>query len=150
MELTSLENNEKLVAQALEALAARQTQTALALLERSLKLHDNPSLYSSLGYCIAKERGQVKKGCDLCNESLDLEPENPLHYLNLAKIHLMTGHKSEALDVLREGMATGGSLEIVALLGEIGPRKPPVLSFLPRDHALNKWLGLILHRLGLR
>lgn len=150
MELTPLENSEKLFGLAFDALAAKETQSALALLERALKQNDNPTWYSSLGYCIAKERGQVKKGCDLCNDSLELEPENPVHYVNLAKIHLMTGHKAEALDVLREGMSTGGSLEIIALFGEVAPRKPPVISFLQREHGLNKWLGKILHWLGLR
>ena len=150
MELTPLESSERLAEQAFAALAAKETQSALALLERALRKGDNPAWHSSLGYCIAKERGQVKKGYDLCCESLELEPHNPVHYLNLAKIHLMAGHKSEALDTLREGMAAGGSQEILAFFGEIAPRKPPVFSFLPRQHPLNKWLGLTLHWLRLR
>lgn len=150
MELTPVESSERLVGLALDALAARETQAALSLLERALKHNDNPVWHSSLGYCIAKERGQVKKGCDLCNDSLELDPDNPLHYLNLAKIHIMAGHKSEALDVLREGIHKGGSLEIIALLSEIGPRKRPVFPFLARENPVNKWLGLFLHRIGLR
>lgn len=145
-----MENSQRLAGLALNALAAGQTQSALALLERALKQNDNPALYSSLGYCLAKERGQVQKGYDLCKNSLELAPDNPLHYLNLAKIHLMTRHKSEALDVLREGLSKAESLEIAALLVEIGPRKPPVFSFLSRENPLNRWLGLILHRMGLR
>jgi tetratricopeptide (TPR) repeat protein len=150
MELTPVEDGERLFGRALDALAAGETLSALALLEQALKLRDNPSWHSYLGYCIAKERGQVKKGCDLCLASLKLEPENPVHYLNLAKVHQIAGHKPEALGVLRDGMSVGGSKEILALLDEMGTRKPPVLSFLSRDNPLNKGLGMILNRMGLR
>ena len=150
MELSSEEEGGKLFSRALDALAAGETPSALALLERALKQSDNPSWYSYLGYCIAKERGQVKKGCDLCNASLELEPANPAHYLNLAKVHLVAGQKKEALQVLRQGISQGGSQEIIDLLDQIGTRKPPVFSFLPRDNWANKMLGLFLERTGLR
>jgi predicted Zn-dependent protease len=150
MELTPVEDGEKTLGRALDAMAAGETPSALALLERALKQSDNPSWYSYLGYCIAKERGQVKKGAELCLACLKLEPENPVHYLNMAKVHVITGRKSDALGVLREGMSVGGSKEILALLGKLGTRKPPVLSFLSRDNFLNKWLGVILGRIGLR
>ena len=148
--LTPMDDGQKLFERALDALAAGETQSALALLERALKLSENPSWRSYLGYCIAKERGQVKRGADLCLACLELEPENPVHYLNLAKVRVIGGQKPEALGVLRQGMAIGGSPEILALLGQLGTRKPPVLSFLSRDHILNRTLGLVLHRMGLR
>ena len=141
---------EKLFAKAVEALAADAVPSALALLERGLKLHDNRAWYSYLGYCIAKERGQQMKGIDLCKASLELEPENPAHYLNLAKLYLVAGNKKESLLVLRKGMSVGESAGLVALLDKIGTRKPPVLSFLPRSNPLNKLLGLLLERLRLR
>ena len=134
----------------MDALAAGETPAALALLERALKQNDNRSWHSYLGYCIAKERGQVKKGSDLCLASMELEPENPVHYLNLAKVHLIAGHKPAALGVLRQGMSLGENREILALLSEIGNRKPPVLSFLPRRNLLNRALGMLLRRMGLR
>jgi predicted Zn-dependent protease len=146
----SLEEAEKLFDRAVDALAAGETPSALALLERALKLNDNRSWYSFLGYCIAKERGQVKKGIELCSASLALEPQNPAHYLNQGRIQLVSGDKKEALRVLREGMAQGGSPAIVALLDQIGTRKQPVLSFLPRKNPVNRLLGLLLERTRLR
>ena len=150
MELRSEGEGEKLFSRALDALAADETPSALALLERALKLSDNRSWYSYHGYCIAKERGQVKKGAELCAASMELEPENPAHVLNLARVHLVAGQKKEALRVLREGVSLDGSQEIAALLGKIGTRKAPVFSFLPRANLLNKLLGLLLERTGLR
>jgi predicted Zn-dependent protease len=150
MEHRSAEEGEKLFKRALEALRAGQTPSALALLERALNESDNPSWHSYLGYCIAKERGQVKKGTELCLASLAQEPEIPEHYLNLAKVHVIAKQKADALRVLRQGMAAGGSEEIALLLSQLGVRKPPVLRFLARDHILNKWLGILLSRIGLR
>ena len=149
-QLTPTEEAERLFGRALDALAAGETPSALALLERALKQSDNPSWHSYLGYCIAKERGQVKKGSDLCLACLELEPENPAHYLMLAKVHVIGGHKAEALAVLRKGMSVGGNQEIQALLQALGNRRPPVLSFLSRDNFLNKVLGLVLNRMRLR
>lgn len=150
MQLTPVEDVEKIFGRAVEALAAGETMSALALLERALKLSDNPTWHSYLGYCIAKERGQVKKGIDLCLACIKLEPENPVHYLNLAKVHVISGHKAEALSALREGMTIGGSTEICSLLNQLGTRKPPVFSFVSRDHIVNKVLGMVLNRLHLR
>ncbi|MBJ6799118.1 tetratricopeptide repeat protein [Geomonas propionica] len=150
MEPVPQEDAEKLLSRALASFSAGEYQAALALLERALKLEDNPLLHSYLGLCIAKERGQVKKGRELCLASLELEPQNPVHYLNLARVHQVARDKPQALEALRKGMGVGGSEEIVALLAILGKRKPPPLRFLSRDHLLNKWLGIAFSRIGLR
>jgi tetratricopeptide (TPR) repeat protein len=131
-------------------LLAEDTVSALACLEKALRLEDNPAWYSYLGYCTAKERGQVAKGIELCLASLEAGPDVPDHYLNLAKIHLVSGNKSESLRVLREGMSRGGSEEILAMLHRFGARNPPVFPFLARSNPLNRYIGLFLSRIGLR
>lgn len=141
---------EKEFALGMAALAADDTLTALACLERALKLRDNPGWYSYLGYCIAKERGQQRRGLELCLSSLAVEPAQPVHLYNLGRVHLVSGDRGEALRVLREGMAKGGSPEIIRLLETLGTRKPSLFPMLHRDNPLNKYLGIILNRLGLR
>lgn len=133
-----------------ECLASDNALAAMSHLEKALKVHDNPEWHSFLGYCIARERGQYRKGIELCQSSIRADIANPLHYLNFAKIHLLSNNKTEAVAVLREGLAQGGNEEIEVMLKEIGARKPPVLSFLDRDNPINKYLGLLLNRLGLR
>jgi tetratricopeptide (TPR) repeat protein len=133
-----------------EALAGGQSLAALAHLEKALLLQDDPSWYSYLGYCIAKQRGQIKKGIDLCLISLELEPRVQAHYLNLGNIHLVSGNKAEALRVFREGMTIGDNKEIQRKLDEIGIRKPPVFKSLSRNHPLNRSLGILLSKIGLR
>lgn len=144
------ENAEKEFSQALTALAADDTLTALSRIERALKLHDYPGWYSFLGSCIARERGQHRKGLELCQQSLAAEPDNPAHFLNLARVQLSSGDKTAALQSLRQGMAKGGSPELAELLERLGNRKAPLFAALSRDHPLNKYLGILLKRAGLR
>jgi Flp pilus assembly protein TadD len=132
------------------ALAAEDTLTALVHIERALRMQDHPGWYSCLGYCIAKERGQYRKGLELCMSSLAAEPDHPGHFFNLGQVHLVSGNKVEALRVLREGMAKGGSPEFVRLLERLGTRKASLFPMLSRNNFLNKYLGMLLSRLGLR
>ncbi len=150
MEMQSTGEAEKEFERARAALAGENSVEALGHLEKALKLYDNPTWYSYLGYCIAKERGQIKKGVELCLNSMAHDKDNPAHYHYLGKIHLISGNKEEALRVFREGMVKGGDNEIEQELIEFGMRKPPLFSRLPRGNPLNRYLGLILSRLGLR
>lgn len=132
------------------ALDREDTLAALTHLERALRLRDNPGWHSYLGYCVARERGQFRKGVELCQSSLAQEPDDPGHFYNLGRVHLASGNKTEAMRVLREGMAKGGSPEIVRLLETLGQRSPLLFPSLSRTHPLNRYPGLLLKRLGLR
>jgi tetratricopeptide (TPR) repeat protein len=123
---------------------------ALASLEKALAIRDDPNWHSRLAYCIAKERGHLTRAFDLCRTAIAHDPDNPLHYYYLGKVHLIAGHTYEALQVLRQGMAHGGSPDIERELVSIGTRKPPVLPSLSRNNPLNKYLGILLSRLKLR
>ena len=123
---------------------------ALACLERGLGIRNDPFWHSRLGFCVAKQRGHVTRAFELCRNAIEHDPDNSLHYLYLGKVYLVAGKKLEALEAFRQGMILGGSQEIERILDTIGARKPPVISFLSRDNLLNKYLGIILGRLGFR
>jgi predicted Zn-dependent protease len=123
---------------------------ALGHFEKAMSEHPTSICASYYGYCVAKERGHVKQGIALCREALEKEPGIPVHYLNLTRIHLLGNNKADAIAVLREGMQHAPDQEILDLLDRIGVRKPPVVPALPRNHPVNRYLGLILSRLGLR
>jgi len=133
-----------------DALAREEWPTALACFERATTLLDIPVHASFLGLCLAKERGQVRKAVALCTEAIEREPGNSLHYLNLGKIYLLQGDRPEAIRMFRKGLEHGVDEQIVAELNKLGARRPPPLPFLHRSHPLNKYLGIILGRLGLR
>jgi len=143
-------NPETLFNKGLQSLARNEWTAALACFEKAAGLLNTPIHNSFLALCIARERGQIKKAVSLCRETLEAEPDNPILYLNLGKIHLMQGRTEEAIEVYRKGLSKGSNEEIISELGRIGNRRPPPLSFLSRDHPLNKYIGIILGRLGLR
>lgn len=123
---------------------------ALACFEKAYSIKKLPEIQSYLGFCIAVERGKITEAISLCNNAIAREPNNPVHYLNLGRIYLKTNRKAEAMDVFRKGLSIGDNEEIRVILDSLGTRKKPVFSFLPRDSFLNRYAGLILHRLKLR
>ncbi len=123
---------------------------ALSNFEQAAQLEDSPRHCSYLAYSIARERGQLKRGITLCREAIAQEPDTSDHYLNLGRIQLLAGLKAEAIETFREGMRHQTNQKIVRELQKMEPRKPPVIAFLHRDNPLNKYLGIILARLGLR
>ena len=123
---------------------------ALSCFEKAYALGKTPKLLSYLSYCIATERGQITEALKLCNDALLQEPDYPAHYLNLGRIYLHAGKKEEALATLRQGLSYGENPVIKSLLEKIGTRNKPVFSFLPRNSFLNRYLGLLLHRLKIR
>lgn len=143
-------NPEALFKKGLESLARNEWTAALACFEKAAGLLNIPIHNSFLALCIARERGQTNKALALCRETLEAEPDNSILYLNMGKIYLMQGKTEEAIEILRKGLTQGTNEQIIAELGRIGTRRPPPLSFLSRDNPLNKYLGIILSRLGLR
>jgi tetratricopeptide (TPR) repeat protein len=136
--------------QAQQELDRGNVLAALACLERALAIWDDPLWHSRLAYCIAKERGHLTRAFELCRAAIANDPTNPVHYLYLGKVYQIAANQYEALQTLRRGMALGGLPEIEETLAAIGTRKPPVIPVLSRRNPLNKYLGKILVRLGLR
>ncbi len=137
-------------AKGLAAFRKGNSPAALAHFERAAQLAAVPLHLSYLGYCIARERGQLKRGIALCQDALAQEPEHAIHFLNLGRIHIMAGNKMEAIRIFREGLAHGQNRELIAELDALGTRKPPIIKWLHRNNPINKYLGMLLHRLGLR
>lgn len=135
---------------ALQELEAGNVLAALARVEAALKLWDNPDWQPCLGYCIAKERGHVTKGLELCQAAIERQPDHGEHYYYLARVLLVAKRKPEALQILREGLNHGENHLIKQLLDELGTRKTPAIPWLHRDNPLNKSLGIVLSRIGLR
>lgn len=97
---------------------------------------------SYYGLALAIAERQFEKGVELGRSALKQEFFNPELYLNMARIHLTFGFKSEALRYLRRGrMIDPANRPIRALLEELGTRQRQILRFLPRGHILNRWLG---------
>ncbi|MBE0426397.1 MAG: tetratricopeptide repeat protein [Nitrospirae bacterium] len=141
---------ESLLNRGLEALNSGDTLSALVFFEKALKMENSPAICSYFALCISKERGQFSKAISLCEEEIKREPENTDVYLNLGRIYLFQNKREEAVKVFRDGLSHGINQQIIDELNKLGTRKPPVISFLKRSNPINKYLGIILKRLGLR
>ena len=125
---------------------------ALAWVEQALaQAPEEPSYQSCFAVLIALERGQVRRGLELAQAAADRAGREPSLCLNVATIHLKAEQRAQAIEWLRAGLARDPTNDdIKKRLAALGVRRPPVLGFLPRANPINKVLGLIAARLGLR
>lgn len=144
------ESYSSLIAKAREALRADETLVALVHLESASKIEMTPYVRAALGYCLAKERRQFQKALDLSRAAVHAEPTNPEHYFFLGRIYLLARKKRQAIASFRRGLKLGRYQPIIEELSRLGLRRDPVLTSLPREHALNRILGQVMARLGLR
>jgi Flp pilus assembly protein TadD len=107
----------------------------------------NPRYRSYHGLCIGLSERRFDKALELCRSAAKEEFFNPALYHNLARVHLAFGFKAEAIRYLRRGlMIDPGNAEIGSDLKRLGVRRRPVLGFLRRQHALNRWLGWLMRK----
>ena len=106
---------------------------------------DHPAhaqLRSHYGLALGLARRRYLEALELCQSAVKQEFFNPDLYVNVARLNLAYGFKSEALRYLRRArMIDPANPEIQGLLDQLGERDEPVLPFLPRRHLLNRWLG---------
>ncbi|UCF87657.1 MAG: hypothetical protein JSV71_02830 [Nitrospiraceae bacterium] len=135
-----------------KAIEGGRTLEALALVEKALKTEPESPRYQSLfGLCIAKERGQITDALEICEGALRAEPDIIEHYLYLGKVYRSAGLSIKAIDVIRKGLKIDSKHPgLIAEIETFGLRKNPVISYLSRQSVLNKYLGIIFSRLGLR
>jgi Flp pilus assembly protein TadD len=139
-----------LVAKGIEALSAHDDQRALDCFERAIQLERTPQACSYLAYCLAKVRGEYREANLLAYEALTADPGNPLFYLNLGRILALAGNPEQALLMLRQGLQYGMHLEILRQIEAIGNRRAPVFKKLARSHPINRFVGMVLARLGVK
>jgi tetratricopeptide (TPR) repeat protein len=140
----------KFLTDGLRELDRGNARTALSYFEEAVQLVRSPEILSNLAYCLAKEKGEFETAVSLCNEAIEDDSANVIHYLNLGRVYLLNGKKAEAIRAFRNGLLYEDNKKIKDELKKLGWRKPPVISFLPREHFLNRCFGSLLHRRRLR
>ena len=106
-----------------------------------------PSQYWAFwGYGMAAVDARYNDGIAACKKALELEFYQPENSWNLARTYLLLGSRRQAIAAVRQGLSIDGSYRpLLQLQRELGQRRPPVLTFLRRDHAINRLLGRIRH-----
>ena len=120
-----------------------------ALQEAEALAPDHAQIRSALGLAVALEGRDFEAARTLCESAAKQEFFNPDLYLNLAKVYLAVGRRSEALRYLRRGqMIDPGHAAIREAITELGLRRLPILPFLPRRHLVNRMLGSVRSLFG--
>ena len=139
----------------------RKFSEALNLSDDAITVYpDNPFLISFNGFLKAVVRKEHKEGLSLCKDALRLYRKDmavggefylPVLYLNLGKTYLVAGKKDFALDAFRKGLEFDSTnRDIINELIKLGIRKSPLIPFIPRDSFINKYIGMLLSKIGLR
>ncbi len=107
----------------------------------------SPRYRSHYGLAVGLVERRLDRALDLCRSAAREEFFQPLHYHNLARLHLAFGFKAEAIRYLRRGlMIDPDNEDIDAALRRMGIRRRPPLAFLRRQSFLNRWIGRLFGR----
>ncbi len=132
----------------LEALDTECWQTALGHFRVAHRLEPSSALYAShYGLALGLAERRLDRALELCRGAAKQEFFNPIHYHNLARLHLALGFKAEAVRYLRRGlMIDPANAGIIDEMRALGVRRRPPLGFLRRQNLLNRMLGRLLWR----
>lgn len=132
---------------------------ALALLEEAVNAFpNNPfllSYYGALLAVVAKDFARGIRTSELALKLLaaaipmNIEAHYPVFYLNIGRAYLAAGDRKKAVLAFRKGLKYDSlNPDILEETDKLGVRRKPPLPGLRRSHPLNKYIGLILHKLG--
>ncbi len=124
---------------------------ALSTFERAHALDStDPVCQSYIALLIATERGQFQKGIKAIQDLVERNPAVPEVYLNLGRLYLKSGSKGQAIETVRKGLGISPIPDGMKFLDALGTRKRPVIPFMARGNPLNRFLGKLFSKLGLR
>lgn len=122
---------------------------SLRVFDEDLCFTQHPTAMSYYALSLANEEGNYDKAISLCLMAAEKEFYNPEIYLNLGRIFLLNGQKSVAVRAFRKGLKfDNSSMPLLMELKGLGLRRKPVIGFLPRQSAVNRFLGMLVVRLA--
>ncbi len=106
----------------------------------------NPFYISYMGVAVAATAQKWAEAEELCRSAIRMNRRQAQLYLNLAEVYAAADRKQDAADTLVRGLRySPHDLRLRMALDRLAVRRPPVLRFLPRSHALNRGLGKLRH-----
>jgi predicted Zn-dependent protease len=107
----------------------------------------NPFYISYVGVAVAAAERKWAEAEKMCQSAMRLNRRQAQLYLNLAEVYVAADRKQDAADVLARGLRYAPHDQRLKMgLDRLAIRRPAVLSFLPRQHAVNRNLGKLRHR----
>ncbi|MFZ3216456.1 MAG: tetratricopeptide repeat protein [Candidatus Acidiferrales bacterium] len=136
----------------IELLKNGYANEALPHLRRAVEIESqNPYYLSFFGLATARAEKKWTEASHLCETALQLKGKEPQFHLNLAEVYTAAGKRASAIATLERAIENfGPTARLTKARSRIEKRQAPVLSFLKRDHMLNKSLGKLRHRAAKR
>jgi len=140
-------------------LQKKNNRRALDLLNSALlEYPDEPFLLSYYGCLEAVINKNLAYGIDTCKRALDMlndrspvskEVFYPTFYLNLGRAYIASGKKQDAIEAFEKGLSYDEeNKDLLWEARKLGMRRQPVIPYLKRTNPINKYIGMILHKLG--
>jgi len=114
-------------------------------------------LLSYDGYLTATVEKKPKDGVKMCSEAIARLESSvpfgsdffyPLFYLNLGKAYLAADRKRDAIAAFEKGLRNDPeNHDLLWELRKLGTRKQAPLPFLARSNPINKYIGILLHKI---
>ena len=106
----------------------------------------NPFYISYMGVALAATEQKWAEAEELCRSAIRMSRRQAQLYLNLAEVYIGADRKQDAADILVRGLRYAPhDQRLKNGLDRLAMRRPPVLSFLPRTHSVNRSLGKLRH-----
>jgi Flp pilus assembly protein TadD len=136
--------------QGVQMLRDEQPNEALVHFRNAADLEkQNPYYISFFGVSLARAERRWTHALKLCAIALSMKRNEPQLYLNLAEVYMSAGRREEALMTLERAQASlGRNPHIQRERMKLGNRRPPALPFLSRQNVLNRYLGILRHRIS--
>jgi tetratricopeptide (TPR) repeat protein len=139
-------------------LQRKDNKNALDLLTQALKKYpDDPFLLSYFGCLETLINKNFTDGIALCKRAIELLNEKipfgqevfyPTFYLNLGRSYLGANKRSDAVEAFKKGLSFDSeNRDLLWEMRKLGIRRKPVVPYLKRSNPLNKYIGMILHKL---
>lgn len=140
-----------------QLIESKKYQEAFSTLSEKLELHpDDPTLLSYRGLLEGLLHKRYRDGISICKKAIESVRKKmlfgseffyPVLYINLGRTYLAGGNRREALTAFHKALKVDrDNPEIKAIFTEIGIRRPPPISFLPRENLLNKYIGKLTYK----
>ena len=135
--------------QGLDYLHRNRIPEAANAFRRAVKMDsENPRHLSYYGLILALGDENVHDAINFCRGAIVRAAYEPEFYVNLSKVYTKAGQRKKALEALVEGMNFDTTNALLRMeMKRLGIRRKPAVSFLSRNHIVNRSLGLLTYQM---
>jgi len=136
-----------------------EQKAAFGLLQQAaFHYPEDPFILSYYGCLQALVDKKYRAGVENCKKAIALlqressfgeEMLFPVFYLNLGRAYIAAEKKDDALEAFKKGLKyDNGNRDILNEIRIMGRRKKALVPFLDRSNPINKYIGLMLHKVN--